>query len=189
MKSLFAFSRFRMLAISLVALATIAAGCGGSDDASVSADGSAETEAQTEAEGDADSSGESESSSDVDTTAKPVISVPAGDPPTELIIEDLLVGDGAEATAGDPISVDYVGVSWSTQEEFDASWDRGSEFGFSLGVGQVIPGWDEGVQGMKVGGRRQITIPPEMAYGANGAGGAIGPNETLIFVVDLRAIN
>ncbi len=166
-------SRVRQVLLCLVVFAFLAAGCGGSDDASVSGSSDAATD-----------SGES-----VDTSTKPAISVPDGDPPAQLVIEDLVVGDGDEAVAGASISVDYVGVSWSTQEEFDASWDRGSEFGFSLGVGQVIPGWDEGVQGMKVGGRRQITIPPDMAYGVNGAGGAIGPNETLIFVVDLRAIN
>ncbi len=124
----------------------------------------------------------------VDTFEKPVITVPDGAAPTSLVTEDLVVGDGAEATAGVQVTVDYVGVSWSTGAEFDASWNRNDTFSFGLGAGQVIPGWDEGVQGMKVGGRRQLTIPPEQAYGAHGAGGVIGPNETLIFVVDLRAI-
>lgn len=119
---------------------------------------------------------------------KPQITVPAGDPPAELVIEDLVVGDGPEATAGVQVNVDYVGVSWSSQQQFDASWDRGDTFAFGLGAGQVIPGWDNGVAGMKVGGRRQLTIPPDMAYGPRGAGGVIGPNETLIFVVDLRSI-
>jgi len=123
-----------------------------------------------------------------DTSQKPEIAVPAGDPPADLVIEDLAVGDGPEAVAGVQVNVDYVGVSWSTGAEFDASWNRGDVFAFALGGGMVIPGWDQGVAGMKVGGRRQLTIPPGMAYGAAGAGGVIGPNETLIFVVDLRSI-
>jgi len=104
------------------------------------------------------------------------------------MIEDLVVGDGAEAAAGAIVNVDYVGVSWSTGAEFDASWNRGDVFSFALGGGMVIQGWDQGVAGMKVGGRRRLTIPPEMGYGAQGAGGVIGPNETLIFTVDLRGL-
>ncbi len=103
-------------------------------------------------------------------------------------MEDLVVGTGPEATNGVQVNVDYVGVSWSSGAEFDASWNRGDVFSFGLGAGMVISGWDQGVSGMKVGGRRQLTIPPEMAYGPAGAGGVIGPNETLIFVVDLRSI-
>ena len=86
------------------------------------------------------------------------------------------------------VTVDYVGVSWSTKAEFDASWNRNATFSFGLGSGQVIQGWDQGVQGMKVGGRRRLTIPPDMGYGQFGAGGVIGPNETLVFVVDLRSV-
>ena len=123
-----------------------------------------------------------------DINEKPVITVPAGEAPTELVIEDLVEGDGQEATAGVQVNVDYMGINWSNGREFDASWNRGSHFSFGLGAGQVIPGWDQGVQGMKVGGRRRLTIPPSMAYGPSGAGGVIGPNETLIFVVDLRSI-
>ncbi len=123
-----------------------------------------------------------------DTNERPSITVPPGEPPATLVIEDIVEGDGPEATAGVLVNVDYVGTSWSTGEEFDASWNRGSVFSFGLGSGQVIGGWDEGVQGMKVGGRRKLTIPPSMGYGAAGAGGVIGPNETLIFVVDLRGI-
>ena len=119
---------------------------------------------------------------------KPEIAIPDGPPPTDLVLEDLAVGDGEEATAGHNVDVHYVGVSWSTGQQFDASWDRGDTFGFRLGRGQVIQGWDEGVAGMKVGGRRRITIPPEKGYGARGAGGVIGPNETLVFVVDLLGV-
>ncbi len=123
-----------------------------------------------------------------DTSQKPVITVPKGEAPTELVIEDLVEGDGAEATSGMQVTVDYAGISWSNGREFDASWNRNDTFSFGLGAGQVIPGWDQGVQGMKVGGRRKLTIPPQMAYGPSGAGGVIGPNETLIFVVDLRNV-
>lgn len=119
---------------------------------------------------------------------KPEITIPDEAPPTELVLEDLTVGDGPEATSGQPVSVHYVGVSWSTKQQFDASWDRGGEFGFRLGAGQVIAGWDEGVVGMRLGGRRRITIPPHKGYGAQGAGGVIGPNETLVFVVDLLGV-
>ncbi len=122
------------------------------------------------------------------TDRKPDITVPAGDPPSDLVIEDLTVGEGPEATTGTLATVDYVGTAWSTGAEFDASWNRNDTFSFNLGAGQVIQGWDEGVQGMKVGGRRRLTIPPDLGYGALGAGGAIGPDETLIFVVDLRNV-
>ncbi len=124
----------------------------------------------------------------IDLSVRPVISVPEGDAPSGLVIEELVVGDGPEAQPGVQVNVDYVGVSWSTGKEFDASWNRGDIFSFGLGAGQVIQGWDQGVTGMRVGGRRQLTIPPDMAYGPAGAGGVIGPNETLIFTVDLRSI-
>lgn len=121
---------------------------------------------------------------------KPHVYVPAGEaPPTDLVIEDLEVGDGAEATPGQQVEVHYVGVSWRTRKQFDASWDRGETFSFGLGAGQVISGWDQGVAGMKVGGRRRITIPPSLAYGRRGAGGVIGPDETLVFVVDLLGVS
>ena len=119
---------------------------------------------------------------------KPDVTIPDENPPTDLVIDDLSVGDGDEATAGHHVSVHYVGVSWSTGEQFDASWDRMEPFAFGLGRGQVIQGWDEGVQGMKVGGRRRLTIPPAMGYGAAGAGGVIAPNETPVFVVDLLGV-
>ncbi|MFE5491889.1 FKBP-type peptidyl-prolyl cis-trans isomerase [Streptomyces virginiae] len=120
-----------------------------------------------------------------DKLEKPEIDFPEGEAPKDLEIKDIWVGDGAEAKAGDMVAVHYVGVAFSTGEEFDASWNRGSALQFKLGVGQVISGWDQGVQGMKVGGRRKLTIPAHLAYGDRGAGGAIAPGETLIFVCDL----
>jgi len=119
---------------------------------------------------------------------KPEIDFPGGEPPADLEIKDIWEGDGPEAKAGDTVSVHYVGVAFSSGEEFDASWNRGTPLKFQLGVGQVIQGWDKGVQGMKVGGRRQLTIPPHLAYGDRGAGGRIKPGETLIFVCDLVAV-
>jgi peptidylprolyl isomerase len=119
---------------------------------------------------------------------RPEIDPPEGDVPFDLGIDDIVVGDGDEAIAGAKVSVHYVGVSFLTGEEFDASWNRGQPFAFKLGRGQVIPGWDQGVAGMRVGGRRRLTIPSALAYGARGAGGVIKPNEPLVFVVDLLGV-
>jgi peptidylprolyl isomerase len=119
---------------------------------------------------------------------KPVVDIPAGDPPAELQVEDLEVGDGAEAVAGHGVSVQYVGVAWSNGKQFDSSWDRNEPFQFGLGRGEVISGWDQGVAGMKIGGRRRITIPPHLGYGDRGAAGVIRGGETLVFVVDLLAV-
>jgi peptidylprolyl isomerase len=116
---------------------------------------------------------------------KPEIDFPGDEPPTELVVEDLIVGDGVVAAAGSTVSAHYVGVAHSTGEEFDASWNRGAPLDFHLGMGQVIQGWDQGISGMRVGGRRRLVIPPHLAYGDRGAGSAIAPGETLIFVVDL----
>jgi peptidylprolyl isomerase len=120
---------------------------------------------------------------------KPEVEPINGDAPGDLVVEDLTVGDGDEAKAGQTVSVHYVGVAHSTGEEFDASWNRGQAFQFPLGGGRVIGGWDQGVQGMKVGGRRRLVIPPHLGYGDRGAGGAIKPGETLIFVVDLLGVS
>jgi peptidylprolyl isomerase len=126
----------------------------------------------------------------VATSEKPTVEVPPDQAPSyQLELEDLVVGTGDEAVKGRVVEVHYVGVSWSTGKQFDASWDRGDTFKFGLGKRQVIAGWDQGVAGMKVGGRRRITIPPMLAYGKRGAGGVIGPDETLVFVVDLVAVN
>jgi peptidylprolyl isomerase len=119
---------------------------------------------------------------------KPDVSIPDTPPPTDLQIEDIEVGSGPEATPGTRVDVHYVGVSWSDGKQFDASWDRRSTFDFKLGGGEVIQGWDQGVAGMKVGGRRRLTIPPGLGYGSRGAGGVIKPNETLVFVVDLVGV-
>ena len=119
---------------------------------------------------------------------RPLVDPPDGPPPADLEITDLIVGDGDEAVPGTTVAVHYVGVSHSSGAEFDASWNRGQEFRFGLGQGQVIAGWDQGVTGMKVGGRRRLVIPPHLAYGDQGAGGVIAPGETLIFVVDLMDV-
>lgn len=116
---------------------------------------------------------------------KPEIDFPESGAPEELVVIDEIEGVGEAVEPGDQITCHYVGVAFSTGEEFDASWNRGEPFSFQVGVGQVIRGWDEGLLGMKVGGRRRLEIPSHLAYGERGAGGAIGPNESLIFVVDL----
>src|SRR3954470_4182431 len=120
---------------------------------------------------------------------KPHVYVPPGEaPPPEPQIHDMAEATGPEAAAGQIVEVHYVGVAWSTRRQFDASWDRGDTFTFKLGRGEVIAGWDQGVAGMRVGGRRRITIPPMLGYGKRGAPGAIGPDETLVFVVDLIGV-
>ncbi|MGH2868176.1 MAG: FKBP-type peptidyl-prolyl cis-trans isomerase [Solirubrobacteraceae bacterium] len=125
----------------------------------------------------------------MDISEKPAVDIPAAQAPShQLELDDIVAGEGDEAVAGKVVEVHYVGVSWSTGKQFDASWDRGNTFKFGLGRGQVISGWDQGVAGMKVGGRRRITIPPMLGYGKRGAGGVIGPDETLVFVVDLIGV-
>ena len=119
---------------------------------------------------------------------KPEIEPTLGDAPTDLVITDLVVGDGPEATPGSLVSAHYVGVTHDGGEQFDASWDRGDPLEFRLGVGMVIQGWDEGITGMRVGGRRRLTIPAAKAYGDRGAGGVIKPGATLVFVVDLVGV-
>ncbi len=120
---------------------------------------------------------------------KPQIERPDGEPPADLVVEDIVVGEGPQAQHGNDVTVHYVGVSFDSGAEFDASWNRGQPFRFPLGGGRVIQGWDDGVVGMKVGGRRKLVIPPHLAYGDRGAGGAIKPGETLVFVVDLIGVS
>jgi peptidylprolyl isomerase len=121
------------------------------------------------------------------TKKKPKIVTPQGDPPTQLVIKDIVKGTGPKAKPGDTLTMQYVGNSWSTGEQFDVSWDRGQAFPFQLGARMVIPGWDQGMVGMRKGGRRLLIIPPDMGYGPQGSG-PIGPNETLVFAVDLENI-
>jgi len=119
---------------------------------------------------------------------KPTVTVPSGKPPTKLVIKDIVKGTGATAQQGDTVSVHYVGVSYSNRKQFDASWDRHQPFTFQLGGGMVIPGWDQGIVGMKVNGRRELIIPPDLGYGAQGQPPAIAPNDTLVFVIDLLRV-
>ena len=119
---------------------------------------------------------------------RPTVTVPSGNPPSQLEASNLIVGTGAAAKAGESVTVQYDGYSWTTKKEFDASWNRGQTFSFPLGQGQVIQGWDQGVAGMKVGGRRELIIPPALAYGSQSPTAAIAPNDTLIFVVDLVTV-
>jgi peptidylprolyl isomerase len=118
---------------------------------------------------------------------KPVIAQPNGDPPSKLVIKDIKKGSGKAAKNGDKVTVNYVGLNWSDGKEFDTSWGK-QPFSFDLGAGGVIKGWDQGVKGMRVGGRRELIIPPELGYGQAGQGASIPPNETLVFVVDLTKV-
>jgi peptidylprolyl isomerase len=165
--------RRRTLALGLACLALAVAGCG--DD---SEDEAASTPAPAE----------TSTPEPTPEATKPKVSKPKGAPPKRLVKRDLRAGDGPVAQPGQLVQVHYVGVGFKTGEQFDASWDRGEPFAFQLGAGQVIPGWDQGVAGMKVGGRRRLVIPPDLAYGPQGSPPAIGPNETLVFVVDLLAV-
>jgi peptidylprolyl isomerase len=167
-------------------LALFAAACGDDSEEEAAAPQATETPAAETpaAEGSVDVSAISK-----DLSAKPEVAQPSGEPPAELQKTDIVRGKGRAAKAGDLVSVQYVGNSWSTGTQFDASWDRGGEpFQFPLGAGQVIPGWDQGVAGMKRGGRRLLVIPPDLAYGAQSPSPDIAPNETLIFVVDLKKV-
>jgi peptidylprolyl isomerase len=164
----------RLLILPVLAATLALASCGGGKGSDETAATPAPTQAATEAA--------------TPEATKPEVTKPAGPAPKTLVIKDLKAGTGAEAQDGKTVTVQYVGVSFKTGRQFDASWDRGQPFSFPLGQGQVIPGWDEGVKGMKVGGRRELVIPPKLAYGAQGSPPAIGKNETLIFVVDLLAV-
>jgi peptidylprolyl isomerase len=119
-----------------------------------------------------------------DLDSKPEVPKPTGTPPADLITDDVVAGEGRAARSGDHVTVHYVGVSYSTGDQFDSSWDRGAPFDFPLGARRVIQGWDFGVTGMREGGRRTLVIPPSLGYGERGMG-PIAPNETLVFVVDL----
>jgi peptidylprolyl isomerase len=169
----------RVLALLAVLVTLGVAACGDDDDADAT---SAAAEEQTEP-----TAAEQRQALE-DTSTKPAIPRPTGSPPRRLEVEDIVRGKGRKAKPGDDVLVHYAGVTFSTGEEFDASWNGGQPFAFPLGGGQVIEGWDRGIVGMKPGGRRMLTIPPELAYGAQGFPPAIGPNETLVFVVDLLEV-
>jgi peptidylprolyl isomerase len=178
-------SKLTILTLALVLGAGVAA-CGEDDEpASESGAETAATPTPTAAAGDVEALVQGTSTQ---TDAKPEVPAPAGDPPTELVVRDIVKGKGPKAKPGDTLTMQYVGIAWSNGQQFDASWDAGQPFPFQLGAGMVIKGWDRGMEGMQKGGRRLLVIPPDLGYGAQGAGGAIGPNETLLFVVDLVEI-
>jgi peptidylprolyl isomerase len=184
--------KFSLIILALcAALATAVAGCGSSSDSST------ESSASTEAAGNSAKSGESsEESSESAPKAspdkkktKPTVTVPKGVSPKTFATREIEEGTGPEAKAGDKVTVQYVGVGYDSEEEFDSSWSRNEPFSFTLGAGEVIKGWDQGVEGMKVGGRRELLIPGNLAYGPEGSPPSIGPNETLIFMIDLLSVN
>lgn len=160
-----------MLSLCL-ALAIVVAGCGGGSDSS--SDSTA-------------SSGSTESSL-TDTSKKPEATVPQGISPKKFAYKDIVEGTGPAAKSGDKVTVQYEGIGFDSEKEFDSSWSRNEPFSFTLGGGEVIKGWDQGVEGMKVGGRRELVLPASLAYGAAGSPPSIGPNETLIFVIDLLKV-
>ena len=161
----------RLILIALACTAVAAAGCGSDKEEPASSSSSATPEAAA-----------------TPAATKPAITVPKGKAPKKLVVKDIKEGSGPVAEPGKNVQVQYVGISFANGRQFDASWDRGEPFSFQLGAGQVIPGWDQGVQGMKVGGRRQLVIPPDLAYGKQGSPPAIGQNETLVFVIDLLGV-
>ena len=164
-----------MKALALTAallIAVAAAGCGGGDSTTTTESGA----------------GGGQSTESTAHLTKPKVTVPKGPPPKKLVVKEIKKGTGKEAKAGDEVTVQYVGVNYKSGREFDSSWSRNEPFPFQLGAGMVIPGWDQGVAGMKVGGRRELIIPPNLAYGPAGAPPAIGPNETLVFVIDLLKV-
>jgi peptidylprolyl isomerase len=178
--------RMKVLSLLLVLLLGAAvAACGGDDDSESEAAATATPEATEAAQ--TPNIDEIAAGISKNTNKKPEIATPTGDPPTELVTRDIVKGKGPKAKPGDKLTMDYVGVSWSNGQQFDASWDRGQTFPFQLGAQMVIPGWDQGMVGMRKGGRRLLVIPPDLAYGPQGSP-PIGPNETLVFAVDLRKI-
>jgi peptidylprolyl isomerase len=178
------------LVVLLALLAAFGLVACGSDEEDSASDGNSAETSQEAPPPSADTGTETEAPPDLtDTTVKPVIDRPSGTPPRRLVKEDIVKGKGPGAQPGDTVIVNYVGVSFSTGEEFDASWDTGQPFPVQLGAGKVIEGWEKGLIGIKKGGRRELIIPPEQAYGAEGAPPSIGPNETLVFVIDALEIS
>lgn len=162
-----------LMLIVAVCAGLLVAGCGGDDDSTESSGAAESTAAETE------SSAEK---------TKPVVTVPKGAPPKKLEIKEMEKGSGAEAKSGDEVTVQYVGVNYKNGKEFDSSWSRNEPFPLTLGAGRVIPGWEKGIVGMKEGGRRELIVPPELAYGETGYPPSIAPNETLVFVIDLLEV-
>lgn len=169
-----------LISIIVMCAALAVAGCGGSNDSSSSTGSSSEASTTAKSAG--------STASQTNTKVKPKVTVPSGPAPTKLTEKEIVEGTGAEAKAGDEVTVQYVGVGYDSKEEFDSSWSRNEPFAFPLGAGEVIVGWDQGVAGMKVGGRRELIIPSELAYGPEGRPPTIKPNEALIFVIDLLAV-
>jgi peptidylprolyl isomerase len=172
----------------LVVLLVVAAlsACGGDDD---SADSPPQAKTSQPDTGTATAPTPAEAQAALeDTSQKPVLPKPTGSPPRRLVVEDIVKGRGAAAKKGDTVIVDYVGMNFSNGQEFDASWDRGQPFPVTIGRTQVIEGWTRGLVGIRKGGRRKLTIPPELGYGPNGYPPSIPPNETLVFVVDAVAV-
>jgi peptidylprolyl isomerase len=182
----------RLALVLFACLALVVAGCGSSDDSSTSSSEPTATSTESGEKSRAEPGGGAEKSENVEKQSaggektKPTVSVPSSPPPKQLKIKEIEKGSGATAKAGDEVAVQYVGVGYESEEEFDSSWSRNAEpFPLTLGAGGVIPGWEQGIEGMKVGGRRELIIPPNLAYGPEGYPPSIGPNETLIFVIDL----
>jgi peptidylprolyl isomerase len=183
--------KMRVIVLALcIALALAAAGCGGSSDSSsASPETSAKKEASAKEKGSASKEASSSpKASSAATRTKPTVTVPKQIAPTKYATREDIEGTGPEAKAGDQVTVQYVGVGYDSEEEFDSSWSRNEPLTFTLGVGEVIKGWDRGIQGMKVGGRRELLIPANLGYGAAGSPPKIAPNEALVFVVDLLAV-
>jgi peptidylprolyl isomerase len=186
----------RLILLCLAAVALVAAGCGSDDSTTTAAIPSSDSSASTSTPSEtttAEGSGTvatqtTTTTQDPSLAQKPEITVPKGKAPGNLEVKDLVVGTGAEAKDGDTLTMDYVGVLYKNAKQFDASWDRGQPFTFQLGGGQVIAGWDQGIKGMKVGGRRELIIPASMGYGTEGRPPTIPPNAALIFVVDLKDV-
>jgi peptidylprolyl isomerase len=178
----------RLALILFACLAVVVAGCASSDDSSTSSSESTATSTESSEKSPAESGGSAKKQSSGGEKTRPKVTVPSGPPPKQLEIKEIEKGTGATAKTGDEALVQYVGVGYESEEEFDSSWSRNEPFPITLGAGGVIPGWEQGIPGMKVGGRRELIIPPNLAYGPQGSPPVIGPNETLIFVIDLLAV-
>lgn len=174
----------KLLLIIVACLALIAAGCGGSSSSTDSSSASTSSEEKTAEEKPAPKENAAGEYIAETTPNVPQVTIPKGPPPKKLVVEDLKQGKGPAAKNGDKVTVHYVGVVYSTKEQFDANWEN-EPFSFNLGAQEVIPGWDKGIPGMKVGGERKLTIPPSLAYGSKGAFPSIPPNATLVFIVEL----